>query len=124
MLRLEVEHLGNVVIFHVNGTLYLDSINYVESAWVEQLSKKPRVIAIDCKNLDQVDSTAIGTLVKFFNHAMNLEIHLIFLDLNKTIMKLFETAKLNRFFNVTTKQNFENSYLLDKSEINTTGSII
>jgi anti-anti-sigma factor len=111
VLNLYVEKIGRVIILHVNGTLYLETIAMLESVWNEQVAQCLEVIAIDCVELSQVDSTAIATLVKFFNIAMSRNIHIIFYDLNKAIMSLFQTAKLNMFFSVTTKQNFESSFL-------------
>jgi anti-anti-sigma factor len=114
VLNLFVEKIGRVIILHINGTLYMETIAMLESVWNEQMAQCPEVIAIDCAELSQVDSTAIATLVKFFNNAMSKNIHIIYYDLNKTIMKLFKTAKLNTFFSVTTKQNFESSFLQQK----------
>lgn len=111
MLNLRVENIGRVVVLHIDGTLYMETITMLESVWKDQLAKKPDVIAIDCAGLTQVDSTAIATLVQFFNIAMNRNIHIVFYDLNKSIMSLFKTTKLNLFFSVTTKRRFESSFL-------------
>ena len=36
---------------------------------------------------------------------------LVFYDLNPQIQKLFETAKFNKFFQITSKKDFERKYL-------------
>jgi anti-anti-sigma factor len=113
MVQFKVEKIGNIVILHVKGILYMENIRSAESVWTEQIAQNPEVIAINCKHLNQIDSTAIGTLVKFFNSAMTRDIRLIFFDLNSSIQRLFETAKLHRFFSVTTKKKFENNFLKD-----------
>ena len=110
MVNFDVEEKGKVIIMHVVGTLYMENIRTAESIWNDQIKKNPDVIALNCKKLSQVDSTAIGTLVKFFNSAMTRDIRLVFIDLNSSIQRLFETAQLHRFFSLTTQKKFDHAY--------------
>ena len=40
---------------------------------------------------------------------------LIFYDLNPLLQKLFATAKLDRYFNITSRSDFENRYVLQSA---------
>lgn len=111
MVQVSVEKKNNISIFHIKGEFFIDSINKVEKIWEEEISKEPSIIAIDCSELLFIDSSAIGTLVKFLNAAMNKKIKLVFYDLSPSIKQIFETARLYNFFPITTKEKFEREYL-------------
>ncbi len=112
MLQVTVEDKNNIVILHIIGEFYIESIQKVEKIWEDEVAKTPAVIAIDCADLMFIDSSAIGTLVKFLNNAMSKKIRLVFLDLNPSIQQVFSTARLNNFFTITTRSKFEREYLL------------
>ena len=112
MIDISIEDRNDVVIVKIKGEFHLDNIQKVEDIWQEQMAKKPKVIGIDCRELEFIDSSAIGTLVKFLNSAMGKKIKLVFYDLSITIQQIFKTARLNNFFTITEKKKFENEYLL------------
>ena len=111
MLQIMIEDRGRIIILHLKGDFFVDRLNEIEKIWREQVTKSPRVIALDCSGIDHIDSSAISTLVKFLNEAMNRSIRLIFYDLNQSVQKLFEIARLQRFFTITTREKFENKFL-------------
>ncbi len=111
MIDVKVNEMDEVVIFELIGEFDLDSISTVESKWQEVVEKKPKVIGINCNKLQFIDSSAIGTLVKFLNGAMSRGINLVFYDLSKSISAIFKTARLDNFFTITTKEEFEKKYL-------------
>ncbi|MCX7678490.1 MAG: STAS domain-containing protein [Spirochaetes bacterium] len=111
MVHLTVEKKNSICIFHIKGEFFIDSIHKVEKIWEEEISKNPKIIAIDCSELSFIDSSAIGTLVKFLNAAMSKNIRLVFYDLSDSIKQIFETARLYNFFTITSKENFEKEYL-------------
>lgn len=111
MLKIKVEELGNVIIMHLTGKLFLESLNDLTYKWEVMVQKRPCVIAINCANLESIDSSSIGTLVKFFNEAMSKDIQLVFYDLNASIRKLFYTIHLQKFFSVISGEQFRKEYL-------------
>jgi len=111
MLQILVEDRDRIIILHLKGDFFIDRLTEVEKIWREQVVRKPRVIALDCAGIDHIDSSAISTLVKFLNEAMGKNIRLIFYDLNSSVQKLFEIARLQRFFSITTREKFESKFL-------------
>jgi anti-anti-sigma factor len=111
MLQVSIEDRQKIIILHFKGDFFIDKLNEIEQVWRDQVSKKPRLIALDCAGIDHIDSSAISTLVKFLNEAMNKSIRLIFYDLNPSVQKLFEIARLQRFFTITTREKFESKFL-------------
>lgn len=110
-MELRVEELEKLSIIHVTGEFYIGNIKKFEEIWNTQVEKKPATIAINCSKLEFIDSSAIGTLVKFLNGAMNHNIKLLFYDLSPAIQNIFKTARLDSFFTIITKSAFEAEYL-------------
>ncbi len=110
-MNISVEVHGEIIIVKISGEFYLGNIKEVEKMWDDQVQKQPRVIAFDCRNLSFIDSSAIGTLVKFLNNSDKFDIRLVFFDLTESIEKIFITAKLNKIFTITTEKEFREEYL-------------
>ncbi len=111
MIDIRTEELNNVIIIHICGEFYIENIQNVEEVWNRQIMKKPKIIAINCGKLSYIDSSAIGTLVKFLNISMNKKIKLIFYDLSPLARQIFQTARLNNFFTILSKEEFDSLYL-------------
>jgi len=110
-MELNVEQKNTMTIVHIKGEFHIGNVNKFEELWHGLIEKKPEVIAIDCRNLEYIDSSAIGTLVKFLNNAMSKKIKLVFFDLNNAIQNIFKTARLDNFFTITTREKLEKEYL-------------
>lgn len=110
MLSFIIEDRKNATIVHINGELFHEKLAELERVWDEQVKKPVSTIAIDCQELNYIDSPTIGTLVKFFNDAMSKGKKLIFYGLNPSIQSLFDSARLERFFLITTKEKFDTEY--------------
>jgi len=105
------ESSNNIMIVHVSGEFRIEMIGRVEEVWNRAIEKKPRLIAFDCVHMDYIDSSAIGTLVKFVNSATNKKIEFMLFGLNREVYKIFENARLTRFFGLLTEEEFKSKYL-------------
>jgi len=110
-MDIKVEEYSKIIVVRLDGEFFLGNIRDVELIWEESIAKNPDIIAIDCKKLYFIDSPAIGTLVKFLNDSAVYDIKLMFFDLSDSVIRVFQTAKLNRVFTITTKKEFEEKYL-------------
>ena len=111
MVLITVEDHGKVVIINIDGEFYIDSIENAEQIWNQQLARHPKVMAINCKNIKYIDSSAIGILVKFLNSAMKQKTEMVFYDLNESILGVFKTAKIEQFLQDHVETQFEMEYL-------------
>jgi len=111
MLSFIIEEKPGVVIIQIKGELYHEKVSELEHVWEDQVKKPAGIIAINCAGLKYIDSPAIGALVKFFNEAMQKKKKLVFFDLSPTIRTLFDNARLERFFTITSRDKFEKDYL-------------
>jgi len=114
MVEIQVEEHGKTIVIAIKGEFYIESVEYTEKVWNEQVAKKPQVIGINCKEIKFIDSSAIGILVKFLNNSIKLKIELVFFDLSETVLTVFKAAKLGNFFKILSKSQFESECLLTK----------
>lgn len=108
-LVLTSEVYGDIVIVKIAGDFFLGNLQQVEDMWNRYVAENPRIIAFDCSGIDFLDSSAIGTLVKFLNNSERCNVSLVFLDISESILRIFKTAKLNRIFTINTREEFESA---------------
>lgn len=111
MVTIQVEHFPAVTAIYINGEFYLDSIEYAERIWNQEVTLRPGTIGICCRGVKYIDSSAIGILVKFLNNAKKLDIELVFFDLSESVLSVFATARLDDFFVTMSADEFGSRFL-------------
>lgn len=107
----EIKRKGNVIIVSLPKYFYIGNIAEIEGVWDKIVNNEAAVIGFDCEKLEFIDSSAIGTLVKFFNSSVknNIEMHVFGLRIE--LQKIFETTKIDRVMSVITKEEFHDRFL-------------
>jgi anti-anti-sigma factor len=113
MFSISCEEYGDVIILTFNGEFYLESTDYVEKIWRDQMAKKPSVIGINCRDIKYIDSSAIGIFVKFLHNTKKQKIDMILYDLSDNVRTSFNTSRLGSFFHIMTGSHFNKTYLTD-----------
>lgn len=108
--EVEVQQKGKVVVITLPKYFYIGNIVEVEQSWENILKKEPSVIGFDCEKLEFIDSSAIGTLVKFFNSSVKNNIEMYVFGLKNELIKIFDTTKINRVMSVIKKTEFEERF--------------
>ncbi len=111
MGQFAVEPAGKGVIIRMTGAVFRDSLPVLEDIWQEQLIHEPSFIAFDCSELSQIDSSVIGTLVKYNRLSGERGIDLVFYNISPNIRQLFTVTGMDRFMTVMTQKNFQKRYL-------------
>jgi len=110
-MNFETEELPNATIVNIKGEFYVGNVARYEEFWQEQIKKKPNAIVFNCKELVYIDSSAIGTLVKFLHNATSEGVKLQFFNLNPSINNIFQIARLDKFFTITTREEVERNFM-------------
>ena len=101
---------GEVGLLRLKGWFDIENLNRVEQEMISLMKQRPRVIGIECAELDGIDSSAIGSLVRFFNYSTLQDILLVLCDLNDALTRLFHTSKLDRYFTIMSGKEFNELY--------------
>lgn len=104
------EEKGPLTIVHGRGDWNLGNIKDVEAVFSMLIDNKPQTIAINCKELVSVDSTAIATMVKILRKTREQATRLVFYDLSLNIQNTFNLMTLNKFFTIMNKERFEEEF--------------
>lgn len=105
---------GDIVIVKIKGEFFIGNIQQIEALWDSHMANNPKIFAIDCSEINFIDSSAIGTLVKFLNNSEKFNVKLIFLELSESILRIFQSAKLNKVFTLKRRSSFDKEYGLKK----------
>ena len=104
----------DIIIINISGDLSIGNLSELEDLWKKTISLNPSVVAFDCSRINFIDSSAIGTLVKFLNNSSKVNIDLVFIDLSDNIFRVFKTAKLNKIFKISSRSDFEGQYKISQ----------
>lgn len=100
-----------VIIVNIKGHYSLENLELVEAHLSDAFSKAPDIFAINCSDTSYIDSTGLGSLVKFYNASLRENVKFILYNLNTEIRRIIEIAGLGKFFDIQTKEEFQKKYL-------------
>ena len=78
---------------------------------IDQITLKPEISLIfDLSNVDYVDSSGIGTLIKIVNQVHDANGDFYITGLKPMIEKIFKVAGLMTYFTILSEQEFNSKY--------------
>ncbi len=107
----EIKRKGNVIVILLPKYFYIGNIAEIENTWDKLLDGQATVIGFNCDKLEFIDSSALGTLVKFFNSSVKNNIEMYVYGLRTELQKIFDTTKINRVMSVITDDEFNDRFL-------------
>lgn len=110
-MKIDIIENGKITVVKLPRNFYIGNIIDIEEAWDRVVAGMPEVVGFDCDKLEFLDSSAIGTLVKFFNNSVKKDIKMYVFGLRKDLLKIFETTKIDRVMSVVSKEHFEEQFL-------------
>ncbi|MCP4138391.1 MAG: STAS domain-containing protein [bacterium] len=111
MLTLKTEQHGRVIIVYIKGVCNLETSGQLNLLLQAQLGKGACTIALNCNELEVIDSTAVGGLIRFLKDARLNNINLVFYDLTVYMARIFRRTFWDELFEVKSKEDFEKEYL-------------
>ena len=109
-MRAKKNNSQKITVIVLSGSLTLASIKQHEEKWEQELNKLPKNLAFDFFHVTFIDSTAIGTLVKLFNEAQSRKVKIILFNINPLVQEMFDSIKLEKFFTILSKKDFDALY--------------
>ncbi len=109
----EVEEVNNIVILKFKNEFSMRNVIEIEETWNDYILKNPTIILFDFMQLKFIDSSAIGTLVKFYNQAKKRHIDMKISDMSDSVKNVFTTAKLAQVFEIIDGDDFRDKYIED-----------
>ncbi len=109
-MRISIQRNKNIVDVKIIGEYDIHEVHFFNSLFIDELSNKPAVIALNLKETTYIDSSAIGSLIRCMNMAMKENVEFICYSLNERIEEIFRLARLERCFQILSEEDFQKKY--------------
>ena len=104
------QQYGNVFVITLIGSLNINNTSEAKSFFLDNASKNPTAIALNCKDLSRIDSSGLGLFLNFAKIAKEKGFELIICEPNNHVMNLFDISKLDKYFTIMTWEDFKAQY--------------
>jgi anti-sigma B factor antagonist len=99
-IRTKIEN--SVLIVKVAGKFNIEEVARFEDSIAVDFTKGITAVAVDFTEVEYIDSSALGSLIKLMNKAKNIGVDFILYNMSQPIMSIFRLAYLDKFFTITT----------------------
>ena len=100
-MKIESTNQGDIHILELSGELDYHSSPELREKLTELTGKQARKILVNLGGVDYMDSSGIATFVEAFQKAKRYQGRLILAALTATVRGVFEIAKLDSIFEIT-----------------------
>ncbi len=109
-MKIDINRNENIVNIKLIGKYDIEELLFFSTLFNDEINKKPEVIALDLADLTYIDSSAIGSLIRYMNKAINENIDFLCYNLNKNIENIFKISKLDQFLPILSSEDFRKKY--------------
>lgn len=106
MIQTQTEIRDTTVIVILSGKYDISEILRFEALFKELLKEMPERIALNLNELEYIDSSGIGSLIRCMNFASHESVPFVCYDLNEKLYNLFKAAKLDQYMPLLTIHEF------------------
>ena len=112
LMKVNINSNENFVDIKIKGKYDIEELLFFSTLFTDEISKKPPVIALDLMELTYIDSSGIGSLIRYMNMAGEENIVFLCYNLNKNIENIFKISKLDQFIPILSIEDFKKKYKL------------
>ena len=105
-MKTQIETRGNTTIIALSGKYDISEIIKFEAMFKDAAKEYPERIALNLSELEYIDSSGIGSIIRCINVAPHERIDFVCCDLNEYIMQIFRAAKLDQYLPLMTLSEF------------------
>jgi anti-sigma B factor antagonist len=110
MMTTNIEKNGSMIVIGLNGSFDIGEVTDFETRFKSILKQHPEHVALRLKDLNYIDSSGVGSLIRCMNYAMRENSHLLCFDLSESIHSVFEMTHLSHFIEVLSHKDFSQRY--------------
>ncbi len=114
MIKLTIESKEGLIIIYLFGELVSANFHDIEEDLNREIEKKPRLIALNFEEMEDIDSTGIGYMVKLRTKALDNDVGLILYSIPIRVLELICIAGMDHLFTIMSKDEFTEEYLVEK----------
>ena len=99
-----------IVICELKGKFDIEQAESFENTFNSLIADKPSHLGLDLNDVNYIDSSAIGSIIKSLNLIKNYGGEMILFGLKPMILNVFKLAKLDNFFKIMTTEEFNQTF--------------
>jgi anti-anti-sigma factor len=111
MKTISYEKCRDKVFISLHGDLNLDNLDVIKNTFEKLYDTPLTMIAINCEDLHNLDSTVIACLLHYVNKAKKAKITIVFFDMNPDVKMIFQWMGLVKSMTIISKQDFEEIFM-------------
>lgn len=98
--KLESKNTDEILVLYPMGELDVYNTKKFKEKSIKLYEKDKKDILFDCKDLEYLDSTGLGSLIYILKEVEKNDNKIVIENLNPQIMKLFKITKLEDMFEI------------------------
>ncbi|MGL4368982.1 MAG: STAS domain-containing protein [Spirochaetota bacterium] len=110
MMKIQSGIIDSILVITLSGKFNIEEVSKFEESIAIDITKKLRAIVINFAEIEYIDSSALGSLIKLMNKAKNLNIDFVLYDMTPPILSIFRLAYLDKFFTITVSDALKTKY--------------
>ncbi|KZL92337.1 STAS domain-containing protein [Clostridium magnum] len=96
----KIEEVCNVKIIYLDKEFYLDSNEVFEALIKETLEEKNKIVILSLKNIEFINSTMLGEILRFYKELIHSKGELVISSLSEDIRNLLEVTRINKIIKI------------------------
>lgn len=109
-MEIKIHKKDNKFVFNLEGSLDIYTSLDLKSALEENVKEANVDVCINLENLNYVDSSGIGILIKSLNYIQSLNGNMCVANLKPAIEKIFKVSGLTTYFEILSNEEFQQRY--------------
>jgi anti-anti-sigma factor len=109
-MKIDINRDENVTHIKLIGKYDIEELLFFSTVFSDEINKKPSAIALNLESLTYIDSSGIGTLIRYMNMASKEKIDFFCYNLSKNIENIFRISKLDQFLCVLSPEDLQEKF--------------
>ena len=112
-MEIEKSDRSGITILELSGKFDIEQSDAFQKQFNSFVTDRPNQIGLNMTEVNFIDSSGMGALIKALNHVKAYGGEMILFGLKPMILNVFKLAKLDNFFKVMTPEEFERQFPAD-----------
>ena len=104
-METKITHHEQNTVVAISGEIDMHKASPLRKTLLDELSKKPKKLVINLKEVSFIDSSGVATLVEALKECKRLNSTLVLCEMNEKVKDVFELARLEKVFTIVAKQD-------------------
>lgn len=109
-MEIEKSERNGITILELSGKFDIEQSDAFQKQFNGFVTDRPNQIGLNMTEVNFIDSSGMGALIKALNHVKGYGGEMILFGLKPMILNVFKLAKLDNFFKVMSPEDFERQF--------------